>query len=112
MISSQSTQRHYNVASDPLNISDEELRDWLRANPQTKIKTRMRICDLVVNVSAQMEGGIEDWPANIQDGVYKALADRCHKSRADFKIVMSYSGNDVDTGPYIHVTAAVMETLQ
>lgn len=74
--------------------------------------TRYRIAELVVDVSAKLEGSIADWPANIQDGVYKALADRCHSSRANFEIVHSYSDVDVDTGPYIHVTAVALETLQ
>ena len=77
-----------------------------------KARTRYRVAELVVDISARLEGDIDDWPANIQDGIFKALADRCHASRADFKIVKSYCDVDVDTGPYIHVIAVALETLQ
>ena len=76
-------------------------------------KTKFRVVDLVVDVSARLAGNIEDWPANIQDGVYKALADKCHDAHADFKIVQSYSDIEYDTGvPYIHVIAVATQTIQ
>lgn len=73
---------------------------------------RHRVCELVVNIDVRLEGDISHWPSNIQDGIYKALADRSHKSRRDFKIITSYSDTDIDTGPYIHVIAVALENMQ
>lgn len=80
--------------------------------PQVK-RTRYRTAELVVNVSAVMPGQIEDWPANIQDGIYEALMRHSIRTKkSDWTIVHSYSDKDLDEGPYVHVIAVTLDTLQ
>lgn len=64
-----------------------------------------RVAQLVANVTAVMPGGIKDWPSNIQDRIYKALETINEKNKAQFTIVDSYSDNDIDDGPFVHVIA-------
>lgn len=72
----------------------------------------VRIATMVVNVSAVMPGTIDDWPANIQDGVYAALERLCMRKRTDFVILKSFSETDMDSGPYVYVVAGALETVQ
>jgi len=65
----------------------------------------VKVAELTANVSAHLDGGIDDWPANIQDGIYTALERQANRSRASFEIVQAVCGHDVDTGYYVHVIA-------
>jgi hypothetical protein len=76
---------------------------------QKKLK---RVGELIVNVDRQLEGTLEDWPAEVQDGVYKALERLAGRTKDSFTIEVSYAGYDIDTGPYIHVIACCSETIQ
>lgn len=69
------------------------------------------MAELVVDVTARMEGSIKDWPANIQDPIYKALADLSLRVKRNYQIVSSYSDTDIDSGPYVHVIAVALEEL-
>lgn len=63
-------------------------------------------------VTGFMPGEIQDWPANIQDEVYKALERKSHQERRDLKIVRSYCDKEVDEQLYyVHVIAICMETV-
>jgi hypothetical protein len=73
------------------------------------IPTKYRVAELVANVTARLDGSINDWPANIQDQIYMALERQSHRSRVNFSIIQSYSDVDVDSGPYVHVVAVCLE---
>lgn len=73
---------------------------------------RTYIAECVVNTTAVLEGHFNDWPANIQDGLYRALENIKLTTGRDYHIVMSRSDRDVDSGPYIHVIAAATVFMQ
>lgn len=59
--------------------------------------TNIRTFELLQYVSGFLEGGIDDWPANIQDAIYKALEAKSHAVQLPLTIVMSYCDADVDS---------------
>ena len=58
--------------------------------------TGMRQFEIVVHVSGWLEGSLSDWPANIQDGVYKALEDKSKEVELPLAIVFSKCDHDPD----------------
>ncbi len=73
--------------------------------------TRIRTFEIVQYVSAPTPGGIDDWPANIQDAVWAALEKKAHDVELPLKIVHSYCAKDIDsTDPtrvwYLHIIAS------
>jgi hypothetical protein len=79
-----------------------------RAISAIKVKLKApRAFDLVVDITGRLEGDIDDWPANIQDGIYRAL-HRIGKEKGiwSMRIVQSRCGRDApDENWYIHVVA-------
>lgn len=59
-------------------------------NKTTAIKT----FEIVQDVTGFLEGTLDDWPAQMQDQVYKALERRAHKEQVPLKIVQSYCDCD------------------
>lgn len=90
-------------------IIPEHVKKQIDANKAMETKS-LRVVDLVANVSAPMPGKIEDWPASIQDQIYKALMDRCVQDKITYTIVDSMCGVD-DGVAYVHVTAAWKEEV-
>lgn len=74
--------------------------------------TGIRQFEIVVHVSGWLEGTLEDWPANIQDGVYKALEDKSKEVELPLAIVFSKCDHEPtlpDDHPqkfYLHIIAS------
>lgn len=73
--------------------------------------TGIRTFEIVQYVDAPIPGGIDDWPANIQDVVYAALEKKAQEVELPLKIVHSYCAKDIDSvNPryiwYLHVLAS------
>lgn len=83
-------------------ITDEERNILAKLEAQGAFK-RPRVGELIVGVSGPLGGGIGDWPANVQDKVYEALARFNADKGEDFYITKSWCDHDVDTGWYIRV---------
>ena len=62
------------------------------------------VADLVVNVSAKLEGSILYWPANIQDGIYKAIETYDKKTRRKHELLRAICEYDVDQKWFVLVT--------
>lgn len=92
-------------------IITEEMRNQIEAlRNQYRHKKRM-IAEMKANVTAFMDGTIENWPSNIQDGVYAAL-ERTSLGRG-YTIRISYCDvNHDDGGFFIHVIATGEKTVQ
>lgn len=84
--------------------------DALRAAYRNK---RRMIAECKVNVTAFMDGTIENWPRNIQDGVYAAL-ERTSLGRG-YTIRVSYCDRDWDAEGeqyFLHIIATGEATVQ
>ena len=57
---------------------------------------RVRTLELNVTVSHFLEGSVEDWPSNIQDGVYAALERKAVETALPLVIVKSHCDVDHD----------------
>lgn len=74
--------------------------------------TQIRTFELVVNVSGKLDVPFGDWPANIQDGIWKALEDIAHREQLPLKIVHAEYKVDHDVPEeapgrhYLHVIAS------
>lgn len=71
----------------------------------------IRTFEIVQYVTAPLEGGMDDWPSNIQDAVYKALEDKA--AQVELPLVIIHSRCDIDwdaTDPlrkfYLHIVAS------
>lgn len=63
-------------------------------------------------VTGFIPGEIQDWPADIQDEVYRALERKSRQERLNLKIVRSYCDKEVDEQFfYVHVVAICRETV-
>lgn len=59
---------------------------------------------LFVPVSAYLAGEITDWPANIQDGIYKAIERKQAEEREQLSIIKSECEWEEDEGYFlVHV---------
>lgn len=72
---------------------------------------RIRTFEIVQYVTNFVEGSIDDWPANIQDAVYKALEQKAKQVELPLTIVASYC--DIDYGdtqgqdrPFLRIIAS------
>lgn len=81
----------------------------LRAQYRNK---RRMIAECKVNVTAFMDGTIENWPSNIQDGIYAAL-EKTSLGRG-YTIRISYCDVDHDTPGqfFVHIIATGEATIQ
>lgn len=64
---------------------------------------KIRTFELIVNVSSLLEGTIDDWPSNIQDGIYEAMERKADEVGLPLAIVHSGCEHDIDEGYYIRV---------
>ena len=89
----------------------EDMRNQIEAlRKQYKNKRRM-IAEMKANVTAFMDGTIENWPRNIQDRIYAAL-EQTSLGRG-YKIQISYCDEDHDNGGwFVHVIATGVATVQ
>lgn len=77
-----------------------------------KPHTGIRTFEMTVSVTVPLEGRIEDWPAKIQDGIYKALEAKSHEAQLPLAIVFSRCAEDHDVAKdvpgryYLHVIAS------
>ncbi len=62
--------------------------------------TGIRTFEMIQYVSGFVEGGIDDWPANLQDALYAALERKAHEVRLPLQIVLSYCDKDIDDGRF------------
>lgn len=80
----------------------------LTTNQNTKIRT----FQIVANVTSFLEGGIDEWPANIQDRILEELERKSKEVELPLVIIHSYCGLDYATNegeadkPFIHVIAS------
>lgn len=59
--------------------------------------TQIRTFQVVANVSSFLEGEIQDWPANIQDGILAALERKAQEVELPLTVVASYCDLDYAT---------------
>lgn len=60
---------------------------------------------MTVNVSAVPKGNhILEWPAFVQDTIFKAIETHEKRTGRKYEIVNARADKDIDTGPYISVT--------
>lgn len=52
------------------------------------------VVDLNVYVSGYLEGGLDDWPSNIQDGIHKAVEELAQKKKLSLVVVHSTCQHD------------------
>lgn len=76
--------------------------------PTGEVKT----FELTVPISGALDVPFEDWPAEIQDGLYAALERLSHQEQLPLAIVHAQYGRDYDLSPnqvgyhYLHVIAS------
>jgi hypothetical protein len=88
-----------------------EMRNQLAAIRKQYASKQTMIAECKVNVTAFIDGTIENWPNNIQDGIYAAL-ERTSLGRG-YTIVMSYCDIDYDNGGYfLHIVATGTKSIQ
>lgn len=74
--------------------------------------TGIRTFEIVQYVSAPLPGGMDDWPANIQDQIFAALEAKSKQVELPLVITGSYCGTDyADTEGqpdkyYLHIVAS------
>lgn len=74
--------------------------------------TGIRTFEVDVPISAPLEGELNDWPANIQDGIYAALERIAEREQLPLAIVHSRCDVDHDVAEgapgryYLHVVAS------
>lgn len=74
--------------------------------------TQIRTFELDVPVSGALDVPFEDWPANIQDGIWTALDRLAEREQLPLQIVYAKYMTDPDTPPeapghhYLHVVAS------
>lgn len=74
--------------------------------------TNIRIFEIFQSVTGYMDGALDDWPANIQDVIYKALEIKAKQERLPLAIVHSECKVDPDFPEghpnrfYVHVVAS------
>lgn len=69
------------------------------------------VIDAVAPVNGLLEGNIDNWPANIQDELYKRLEARGQELGMMFIVVESYGGFDLDAGYFVRVIAKATTRL-
>lgn len=57
----------------------------------------VRTFEVIQYVSGFLEGGMDDWPANIQDAVYKAMERKSDEVQLPLVIVASFCDVDIDS---------------
>lgn len=62
-----------------------------------------RIWDLTVNTTHKLEGPMKDWPANIQDALYKHVERMGLELGEKLYIEVSRTGELPESGPFIHL---------
>lgn len=73
-----------------------------------RVFEQKRVADLVANISGDVPlfGTFNDWPAVIQDGIYKTLEKASEATGVPWTIVFSRSDIDHETKvPFVHVIA-------
>lgn len=90
----------------------EAMRNEIEALRKQYRHRKHMIAEMKADVTAFMEGTIENWPRNIQDGIYAAL-ERTSLGRG-YTICMSYCDENPDEpGKYfVHVVATGTKTVQ
>ena len=73
--------------------------------------THIRTFEIVQYVTGYVDGGMDDWPTNLQDRIYAALERKAHEVQLPLKIVHSYCNEDIDSTDerkrfYVHVIAS------
>jgi hypothetical protein len=72
---------------------------------------KTRVFECVVDVSGYLAGELKDWPANIQDGIYKAMEKMLLQHNVKRVVVIkSHCGRDTPLEPY-HIVVTVAEEL-
>lgn len=67
---------------------------------------RIRIFTLMAEISAPLEGTMNDWPPRIQDGVLAALARKSEQVELPLAIVASWCDSDFHGHWYVYVAAS------
>lgn len=56
----------------------------------------LRTFDLIVHITAPLEGELSDWPANVQDAIYAALEKKAEEVELPLAIIHSRCDIDHD----------------
>lgn len=77
----------------------------LRALAEFKRNANFQTWEMTVSISGGLHGGFDDWPAHIQDGIFKAIVMQCDpRPGHNVKIVASGCYQDVPFEPcYLRV---------
>lgn len=89
-------------------VVTDEMRNMIASIRKNERGKRRYIAELKANVSSHLEGTMENWPSNIQDGIYKALEEK----GKGYTIQMSYCDHTPEDGWFIHVLATAEITEQ
>lgn len=73
---------------------------------KTKKPVGIRTFTLMAEISAPMPGGLDDWPANIQDGIYAALEAKSKEVKLPLAIIKSWCDSDFDGKWYAYCLAS------
>lgn len=75
----------------------------MRANIRSP---KLRTFELFVRTTSPLEGGLDDWPANVQDKIFEALEKKAKEVMLPLAIVYSGADTDFDGNPCAHVIAS------
>ena len=62
------------------------------------------VADLVVDVSARLDGELKDWPKHMQDQVYAAIEALDERTGRSYEVLRSFCDWDDDHKWFVHVT--------
>lgn len=63
----------------------------------------IRTFEAIIPISGWVEGGLDDWPSHIQDGVLEAVERKSIEVALPLSVVASQCEYDVDDGYYLRV---------
>lgn len=66
-------------------------------------KSPVRIFECNQYVTSFLEGGIDDWPAQIQDQLYAAMEAKAKEVQLPLAVVASWCDFDFDSKPHVRV---------
>lgn len=74
--------------------------------PTVQTQSKVRVFTLAASLSGQTEGGMADWPANIQDAIMAALERKSQEVQLPLAIIASWVDSDFHGRWYAYVEAS------
>lgn len=76
----------------------------------TPLITHANIVDLHVSVDRGLQGGLMDWPAEIQDKLFAEIEAHEKKEGVKCEVLNSRCALDFDDKPFLHLVLRVTKT--